>query len=83
MKSVVKSLNVEEKQHLPFPKLMVAEDTKIIVLFAEADKGCVVSSGTSSAWEVGEYGDGWVMSYFKDLPEDVEITLSNKSPSED
>ena len=79
MKSEVRNLN-EETRDLPFPKLMISDDG-IIVLATFVDgeifTGTVVHEGDPRC-EIGFYSKIWNISNFKDLPEGVEVVLSNK-----
>lgn len=57
----------------PFPKMMISENHKYIVLFQEEGEGCVVHSSTPVAF-VGENISNWDMSGFKDFHGTVTIT---------
>ena len=70
--SVRVSLSVESGKVKSFPKLMIAGE--LIVFFTKAKEGIVLC--VEGDYEVGEYQEGFNMSYFTDY--EGEITLKNE-----
>ena len=75
MKSIRRDSAVES---YPYPKLMITEDKRIVVLFDNHGEGTVLhSSNPEDGWNIGEYNDVWDMSKFVNF--NGEILLSNES----
>ena len=79
MKSTINTIKEAKVCEKPFPKLMSYEN--ITVLFHTPKCGVVVAD-TSGNCEIGYYCNDWQMKEFTDLPDDVEITLSNGDDDE-
>ena len=63
----------EESKEKGFPKLMINDDSDLIVLMTELGKGVVVRVDGHNP--VGCYVDCWIMDYFKDF--NGTVTLQN------
>ena len=79
MKSELRNLN-EETKELPFPKLMINEESGKVIL--AASKGFDILEGVVVIGDnidcVGYSSNKWLSEAFKDLPEEAEVVLSNK-----
>lgn len=57
----------ETKKELPFPKLMIAEDGKIVLFFSDK-VGTVIDLGDNNSGDrIGEYSNDWHMNSFQDF----------------
>jgi len=62
-----------KKEVKPFPKLMMANDTGVLVLFTDAITGTAVNN-VGGMYKIGYHSSCWHSSSFKDYEGDVCLT---------
>ena len=66
---------INNKQELPYPKLMQnLDDQGFIILFFNEYEGVVVSQDTDADWDIGEVGRQFISSDFKDFNGKIELS---------
>lgn len=71
MKSEIQNNEAE----LPFPKLMICDEKRFVVLMVENKTGVVIYAADTRSWKVGGRCSDWDMSRFKDF--NGTVALSN------
>jgi hypothetical protein len=75
MTGILKEVSGVQQKELAFPKLMLS-DSGSVVLFTERERGTVLVAGENLN-PLGTYNQYWGMEYFKDLPTEQVVELSN------
>jgi hypothetical protein len=78
MGKVVSQVDIRKQEHhSEFPKLMIGNETGIIVLFNCYSRGTIINIGNgTTGLELGDYFTEWKMETFKDY--DGSVILNNK-----
>lgn len=78
----MKSKKEEIKINRTFPYLMIHDSSSAIILATEMDEdtisGTIVQTTNPERFPLGQYCPSWLLKYWKELPANVKVTLSNE-----